>query len=379
MFRCVLVLLLLSFGVSHAGNPNFSSDSGTIIGSGWHGPHLFGGKDGVIYIVTGDQRLHWYQATGTGDFGTDGDAHEAWAGGSGSVVGTGWDFVYVLGGYDGVVYAVTHENNGNLLWYKRESDGPDEAWHAQSATVVGRGGWRMSKVFGGGGGLIFAVENGELIYYRHLGDPSQGTDGWRERSGEVIASGWDRFDLLTSDSDGVILAREASTGDLYYYRWDEDAWSWAVNGVRIGAVWGEMSNLIMGPNGYVYAQRDDGAMVYYEIAQVTGLALTQLECIRRTYPPDGCSFPESMRTQVSDHYNEKFRSACDGHDICYATDGQTKGACDTAFLEDMAGICGTTDAACLTMSGIYSGGVALSTEGQESWDNASNIRRNCAP
>ncbi len=376
------LLIALLVGNATAQNPNFSADSGTQIGSGWHG-NILGGSGGVLYLVPSDGALNWYRATGLGTESVDGDVTESWASGEGSAVGTGWNVIYVLGGYDGRIYAVTEENNGNLLWYQRTSDDGTESWDERSGTVVGRGGWRMSQVFGGGNGLIFAIENGDLFYYRHLGNPDQGIDGWAPRSGEVIGRGWDRFDLLASASDGAIVARERDTGDLFYYLWDESTWSWAKEYIRIGHGWGEFTGLVLGPNGYLYARRSDGALLYYEIADTQNLdpvtvstpQESQRACIIRTWKPDGCSTPSEVSSVLGSTYNTRFKNACDQHDICYATAGQTKASCDVQFKSDMDRICGL-DLTCRDIATLYAGAVLVG--GQSSYDDAAPTRTRCA-
>ena len=59
-----LMTVLLLRPDDAAGNANFDGRSYAEVGTGWHGEHLFGGKDGVLFLVNGDKELRWYQATG---------------------------------------------------------------------------------------------------------------------------------------------------------------------------------------------------------------------------------------------------------------------------------------------------------------------------
>jgi hypothetical protein len=72
--------------------------------------HFFGDEDGSIYAVIPSGDLLWYK-----DLARDGTAN--WAnGGTGQVIGNGWDFSHVFSGGDGIIDAV--QPSGDLLWYK---------------------------------------------------------------------------------------------------------------------------------------------------------------------------------------------------------------------------------------------------------------------
>src|SRR6516164_6919377 len=70
-----------------------------------------------------------------------------------------WDlFSNVFSGGDGVIYAV---KDGDLRWYKDLDGNGNESW---AGPTTGSGGWdQFSKLFSGGNGVIYAVtKDGDL-------------------------------------------------------------------------------------------------------------------------------------------------------------------------------------------------------------------------
>ena len=84
------------------------------------------------------------------------------------------------------------EHDGDLLWYRHEGRGDGTARWANN----GRGrkvgsGWDFAHVFGGGGGIVYAVAfDGDLFWYRHEGR-NNGTPRWANNgTGRRIGNGW---------------------------------------------------------------------------------------------------------------------------------------------------------------------------------------------
>jgi hypothetical protein len=59
-------------------------------------------------------------------------------------------------------------------------------------------------------------------------------------------------------------------------------------------------------------------------------------CFPYYEPVDGCSAPDSWKLKK---WNGVFESACNKHDICYTTPGNTKELCDHQMLRNMLEIC----------------------------------------
>jgi hypothetical protein len=88
-----------------------------------------------------------------------------------------------------VIYAVT--SDGRLLWYDHtgyKSGTPD--WTGNSGAQVSQGWTEFTHVFSGGNGILYGVSpNGDLHWYDHLGYHA-GTPAWTDSSGALVSHGW---------------------------------------------------------------------------------------------------------------------------------------------------------------------------------------------
>jgi hypothetical protein len=211
------------------GGARWAPGSGNVVGTGWDFAKLFGAEYDVIYGVTpyvpahystevdggfvpaSGGELRWYR-----HLGSDDGSYE-WAPGSGNVVGTGWHtFTTVFAGGNGVIYAITPyvpahystevgggfvpASGGELKWYRHlgRYDGTYE-WAAGSGSTVGTGWQNFKKVFSGGDGIIYAVDQyDQLLWYRHDGR-GDGSFQWAPGSGTVIGTGWTFKHLVGGD------------------------------------------------------------------------------------------------------------------------------------------------------------------------------------
>ncbi len=193
------------------------------IGVGWNFKHVFSGGNGIIYAVTQDNRLLWYDhsafADGQNSFTAPPDLTDAQkqAKKVPGQIGEGWDFRQVFSGGNGVIYAVTQDYR--LLWYRHTAFATGEdAWAPHLPVAKGRldgqigEGWNFKHVFSGGMGVIYAVtQDNRLLWYRHTGFVD-GSDAWAPHlpvpKGHLdgqIGEGWD-FKQVFSGGDGVIYA-----------------------------------------------------------------------------------------------------------------------------------------------------------------------------
>ena len=77
---------------------NFAPNSGNQIGNGWQGNlQVFGGADGVIYVVKPNGALHFFKYQGAGEQDPSGSK---FAPNSGNQIGNGWQGnLQVFGGF----------------------------------------------------------------------------------------------------------------------------------------------------------------------------------------------------------------------------------------------------------------------------------------
>jgi len=151
---------------------------------------------GVIYVVRPNGDLAWYKYQGNGE--SDRSGATGWDPNSGNPIGNGWQGnPNVFGGGDGVVYVV--RPNGDLAWYKYQGNGESDrsgatGWDPNSGNPIGNGWQGNPNVFGGGDGVIYVVRpNGDLAWYKYQGNGESdrsGATGWDPNSGNPIGNGW---------------------------------------------------------------------------------------------------------------------------------------------------------------------------------------------
>ncbi len=195
------------------------------VGVGWQGfKDVIPAGGNRLYAIAQDGTLKWYQHQGFNDGSFD------W---NGPVdVGSGWTFLRVFGGSDGIIYAI--QADGTLLWYQNtgfENGTPD--WNGPK--TVGSGWAGFKDVFSTGNGHIYAVQqDGILLLYNHLGYAT-GEASWG--GPYSIGTGWQNFRQIVPVADGVMLAI-AQDGKLLWYKNHvlENATRWE-GPVEIGSGW----------------------------------------------------------------------------------------------------------------------------------------------
>lgn len=94
-------------------------------------------------------------------------------------------------------------------------------------------------------------------------------------------------------------------------------------------------------------------------------------CFPYYEPVNGCSTPGGISLGWGN--NELFRDACNKHDICYATPGNTKRYCDDELLREMLRICENGSRFCSSWAqGYYKG---VNSGGQDAYDAAQRQQR----
>src|SRR5215469_10898621 len=101
-----------------------NNGNGRVIGSGWHAFRtVLAAANGELFGFMPDGSVHWYQYVVTNLSSGAG----YWAGGgSGPVIGSGFTFPRVFGGWNGVIFAI--DDAGNLWWYQYTAGNGTPGW-----------------------------------------------------------------------------------------------------------------------------------------------------------------------------------------------------------------------------------------------------------
>jgi hypothetical protein len=163
-------------------------------------PNPAAGPEGRIFGIDSAGTLRWYRHADPA-----GGTYNWVANNFGNVVGDGWNaFADVLSGGNGVLYTV--DSAGTLRWY-RDTDpgGGTFSWATTNfGNVVGDGWNTLLHVVPNGDGTIYAVrQNGDLIWFRHLG-VNDGTYSYAAASGTKIGDGFNQCERLIGGGDGVL-------------------------------------------------------------------------------------------------------------------------------------------------------------------------------
>jgi len=226
----------------------FDWKGGRPVGQGWDGlPAVFPGGGDVIYLITPEGELRWYEHVG---FNTGAGLSDAGSWNGGITVNHDFrQYTRVFSGGNGIIYGITPD--GRLIWHRHygvaTGQPVESAGSWALAKEVGIGWDGLVKVFGGGDGIIYGVNsNGDLLWYKHLGhDSGLGlSDAGSWLGGKTVGVGWGSFTTLFSSGDGVIYGIQPD-GVLRWYRHLgyqtgaglETAGSWQ-GGVDVGWGWG---------------------------------------------------------------------------------------------------------------------------------------------
>jgi len=223
------------------------------VGRGWNGmEHVFSGGGNIIYGITPDGTLRWYEHKGF-NTGLGLESAGNWEGGR--KVGRGWGGLrHVFSGGDGVIYTITPD--GKLWWYRhagyRTGAGLETNGSWEGRREVGRGWGDAEHVFSTGEGIIYSVtKDGKLWWYRHqaylTGAGLETPGAWEVR--REVGRGWGGLRQVFSAGDGLIYAVKAD-GKLWWYRHQayrtgagfETPGAWE-GGREVGRGWGDSINV----------------------------------------------------------------------------------------------------------------------------------------
>jgi hypothetical protein len=184
------------------------------VGNGWNGYKLvFPADDGVIYGLTPNGRLNWYQHLGRSEGDSD------WANnGQPTSLGDGWDYREMFAAEDGVIYAI--DNAGQMWWYQHlgRSNGLN-IWAKNGQRQQLLGGWNYTQTFAASDSVIYGVNHttGALNWYRHI-DRSNGGNTWVNGGTAIqVSNGWNNVDQVFPADNSVLYAVNPA-GELLWYR-----------------------------------------------------------------------------------------------------------------------------------------------------------------
>jgi hypothetical protein len=179
----------------------------TPVGTGWNNGKIIAMGSGVLYTLLPDGTLRWNKHN---NFKTGQGFYAGWAQPAKDVA-RGWDKnKFVFGGGQGVFYVVT--NDGDLYWYRHNAyldavaippKGTGMVNYAQRLAwaktwegpkKIGNGWGGFTKLFCAGNGHIYGVlPSGELRGYDHTGWET-GEAKWGDM--QTIGSGWDQYQYV---------------------------------------------------------------------------------------------------------------------------------------------------------------------------------------
>ena len=215
-----------------------SGGQGVRVGTAWgRYTGIFAGGRGVLYGLCADGKLMWYKHAGWTNGADQWDRN-----GQGVAVGAGWhQFTSVIAGGDGVLYGITPD--GKLMWYNHLgfNTGADEWANNGKGIEISHGWHEFLGVAAAGDGTLYAIEpDGKLLWYKHMGF-STGARSWEHGAGLTIGTGWHLSTDLVSGYHGILYQLHRD-GKLTWYKhlgWNTGADQWAKNGqaVHVGNGW----------------------------------------------------------------------------------------------------------------------------------------------
>jgi uncharacterized protein (TIGR02145 family) len=228
-------------------------EGGIKIGAGWDFKSIFSGGNGILYAITHDNELLYYKhnekPTGERQFSA-----------AGIKIGSGWKYKKVFSGGNGIIYAI---NNKYELLYFRHSENPSSPKSFVEAEIKIGTGWDFKDVFSGGNGIIYAIKsNNDLIYYKHIDNPTSELNFLQP--GFKIGAGWD-FKQVFSGTNNILFAVN-NQNDLLYYEHKANPTQekqFTVSGELFENGW-DFPLILSGGYGIVYAITDDKDLLYYD-------------------------------------------------------------------------------------------------------------------
>jgi len=200
-----------------------------------------------------------------------------------SAIGWGWDG-RTLAGKGGTIWDI-HRNHGSGDPYV---SGSLKRWTYSTSAGWGGGnqvgnGWERyltpeykNRITVDQENRIFMVDDqGRLKTYRW----NDTAGDWVNGAGDVLDTGWSRFDSITAAGDGVLYARKP-TGELFRFEYDFATSTWAQRDKQVGSGWEAFSEIFSPGADTLYGRGSTGkspwdgtvgpALRWYRYAANTG-------------------------------------------------------------------------------------------------------------
>lgn len=169
----------------------------------------------------------------------------------------------------GVIYVVDSE--GNLIWYKHlgQQEGNVNWENGGQGKIVGSG-FFFDKMFSGTQtGIIYGItSNGDLMWYRRRGSSDGNFDWDNQGQGVKVGSGWNFAKVFSLGYSKIYGIRP--NGDLLWYSHTGDntgkfEWANNGNGQKVGHEW-NMFNQVFAEDhasGVIYGIKPNGDLMWY--------------------------------------------------------------------------------------------------------------------
>lgn len=229
----------------------------------------------IIYAIRPDGALGWYRHLGYSD-GTS-----RWVNnGQFKQVGEDWQLMhYAFRADSNYIYAIKPTGELGLYHHTGCTTGDRAGWaYNGQFRQVGEDWTQFTKVFSGGGNIIYAIKpNGDLGWYKHLGQ-GNGTASWANNGQFTkVGENWDGFTEVFSAGNGIIYAIKPN-GDLGWYKhlgYADGTNSWAGTGQfkKVGEDWNTISHAFSGGGDIIYGIKPNGDLGWYKhLGQQDGLS-----------------------------------------------------------------------------------------------------------
>jgi N,N-dimethylformamidase len=259
-----------------------NSGAAVAIGSGWNQfATVLADQTGQLFGITAGGDVRWYKYnctnlnTGAG----------SWAGGgAGPVIGSGFTFPHIFGGFDGVLYCI--DATGNLWWFQYTAGDGQPGWaNSGSAQQIGSGFHKLRRAWAEPSGVIYGVEENDsnLGWYRYLGSGTWANAG----SVVTIGSGWGDGTQKTEFANG--------SGVIYTVSIDDDQVNgndWNLNWYKLnnsqtvtpgsGGQWANGGGSILIGSGF--SVEPTAALQGYAVAPSIRAGATQTIAVSTTFP-----------------------------------------------------------------------------------------------